>query len=205
MTLARILSAVPLTQTGPAKLLIYDIHTLQNRFYFGDNVIPLLVTAVPLLLKRLEEKFSEEERKNIAIAYPDEGASKRFGKDLHYYQIICTKVRDGNKRIVSIKEGDPTGKHVIIIDDLVQTGGTLIECKNALLKANAKEVSAYVTHAFFPKQSWKNFTEVKPPEKPFSYFFTTNSCPSMAATLEGKKPFEIIHLDESIANNVLNY
>lgn len=48
---------------------------------------------------------------------------------VRYVQIICTKVRDGNNRIVKLKEGDPTGRHVVIVDDLVQSGGTLIECQ----------------------------------------------------------------------------
>lgn len=53
-------------------------------------------------------------------------------------QVICTKVRDGDKRIVQIKEGDPKGRHVVIVDDLVQSGGTLIECHAVLAKAGAK-------------------------------------------------------------------
>ncbi len=53
-------------------------------------------------------------------------------------QIICTKVRDGAKRLVQIKEGEPRGRHVVIVDDLVQSGGTLIECHNALLRNGAK-------------------------------------------------------------------
>jgi hypoxanthine-guanine phosphoribosyltransferase len=44
-------------------------------------------------------------------------------------QIICTKVRDGAKRIVRLKEGEPEGRHVVIVDDLVQSGSTLIECQ----------------------------------------------------------------------------
>lgn len=44
-------------------------------------------------------------------------------------QIVCNKVRDGNQRIVRIKEGDPRGRHIVIVDDLVQSGGTLIECQ----------------------------------------------------------------------------
>ena len=44
-------------------------------------------------------------------------------------QIVCAKVREGDKRIVRIKEGDPKGRHVVIVDDLVQSGGTLIECQ----------------------------------------------------------------------------
>lgn len=45
------------------------------------------------------------------------------------WQVICTKVREDDKRIVRIKEGSPAGRHVVIVDDLVQSGGTLIECQ----------------------------------------------------------------------------
>ena len=47
-------------------------------------------------------------------------------------QVICTKVRDGDKRIVRLKEGVAKGRHVVIVDDLVQSGGTLIECQRLL-------------------------------------------------------------------------
>jgi hypoxanthine phosphoribosyltransferase len=53
-------------------------------------------------------------------------------------QIICTKVRDGAKRLVQIKEGEPQGRHVVIVDDLVQSGGTLIECHAVLSRNGAK-------------------------------------------------------------------
>lgn len=45
------------------------------------------------------------------------------------WQVVCAKVREGDKRIVRIKEGNPAGCHVVIVDDLVQSGGTLIECQ----------------------------------------------------------------------------
>ncbi len=48
------------------------------------------------------------------------------------WQVICTKVRDGDKRIVRLKEGEPRRRHVVIVDDLVQSGGTLIECQKLL-------------------------------------------------------------------------
>ena len=51
---------------------------------------------------------------------------------LEAVQVICTKVRDGDKRIVRLKEGSPKGRHVVIVDDLVQSGGTLIECQRLL-------------------------------------------------------------------------
>lgn len=46
---------------------------------------------------------------------------------------MCNKVRQGEQRIVRIKEGDPRGRHVVIVDDLVQSGSTLIECQVKIL------------------------------------------------------------------------
>ena len=47
-------------------------------------------------------------------------------------------MRDGDKRIVRLKEGSPAGRHVVIVDDLVQSGGTLIECQSMLAQMGAK-------------------------------------------------------------------
>jgi len=208
MTLARVLSAIPLTQKGPTKLMIYDIHTLQNRFYFGDNIIPLLVTAIPLLVDELKQI------KDVVVAFPDEGAQKRFGslfKD--YDQIICHKVREDGKRIITIKEGEPKGKHCVIVDDLVQTGGTLNEAKHALVLRGAADVNAFVTHAVFPSESWKKFLVKKGEgekkegegERMFTHFFITDSCPILAKELDGQAPFKVLKMGKSIAENILKY
>jgi hypoxanthine-guanine phosphoribosyltransferase len=50
-------------------------------------------------------------------------------------QVVCAKVREGDKRIVRIKEGNPEGRHVVIVDDLVQSGGTLRECQVSTCQA----------------------------------------------------------------------
>ncbi|KAF0921021.1 hypothetical protein E2562_038224 [Oryza meyeriana var. granulata] len=94
----------------------------------------------------------------ITIAFPDDGAWKRFYKQLqHFPMVVCNKVREGEQRIVRIKEGDPRGRHVVIVDDLVQSGGTLIECQKVLAEHGAAKVSAYVTHGIFPNKSWQKF------------------------------------------------
>jgi len=142
----------------------------------------------------------------MSVAFPDEGAQKRFGKSfVGFEQVICTKIREGDKRIVSVKEGEIQGRHVFIVDDLVKTGGTLIEAKNALYRLGAAKVSAFVTHPVFPMDSWKRFTEPKSGDKPFEVFYTTNSCPETAALIKGKKPFEILSLAESISYNMFKY
>ena len=124
VTLARILSHIPLSRGGPTGMITFDIHALQERFYFGDNITPCFETGIPLLLEQLKLLPDADD---VVIAYPDEGAMKRFHTFFEdFHEVVCTKVRKGAERLVTLKEGEPQGKHVVIVDDLVQSGGTLI-------------------------------------------------------------------------------
>ncbi|KAK3087789.1 hypothetical protein FSP39_010596 [Pinctada imbricata] len=198
-TLASLLSAIPLTTKGPAQICIFDIHALQERFYFSDNIIPRLESAIPLLLKEIRELSDQD---NLVYAFPDDGACKRFN---HFFPgdnpITCVKIRDGNKRVVKVKDGNPEGKHVLIVDDLVQTGGTLKECAKALYDKGAIKVSAYVTHAVFPNDSWKRFTGT---DVPFENFYVTDSLPH-AREICNHRPFKLLSLAEPIAEMLLGY
>jgi len=168
-SLARILSTIPQSAKGPAQISIFDIHALQTQFYFKDTVMIRLGSCINLLLDRLAALQKDPSERNhhhpINIAFPDDGAWKRFG---HMFEgtfknvIICHKVRDGDKRVVKMKEGDVVGKHCVIVDDLVQSGGTLIECARELLRNGAACVSAYVTHAIFPQDSYRKFLHQQP-------------------------------------------
>ncbi|XP_022739765.1 ribose-phosphate pyrophosphokinase 4 isoform X1 [Durio zibethinus] len=197
-TMARILSNIPISRGGPTSLVIYDIHALQERFYFGDHVLPLFETGIPLLKLRLHQLPDAD---NIVVAFPDDGAWKRFHKLLdHFPMVICTKVREGDKRIVRLKEGNPANCHVVIVDDLVQSGGTLIECQKVLVAHGAAKVSAYVTHGVFPKRSWERFTKKNDgSEKGFTFFWITDSCPHTVKAIENTAPFEVLSLAGSIA------
>jgi len=199
-TLARILSNIPLSRGGPTSVVIFDIHALQERFYFGDTVLPLFESGIPLLRQRLR---SMPESGPYAIAYPDEGAWKRFHSLFgDYPEIICTKVRDGDKRIVRLKEGDPTGRHVVIVDDLIQSGSTIIECQKLLKALGARQVSAYATHGVFPKRSWERFKSTEEDGDGFSYVWITDSVSFTAEAVEGKKPFEVLSLARVIADTL---
>ena len=118
-----------------------------------------------------------------------------------YPEIVCTKVRDGDKRIVRLKEGDPKDKHIVIVDDLVQSGSTLIECQRLLASQGASHVSAYATHGVFPNESYKRFK----PEgdggaiEGFKYFWISDSCPSSVKAVTNVAPFEVLSLAEPIA------
>lgn len=198
-TMARILSNIPISRGGPTSLVIYDIHALQERFYFSDHVLPLFETGIPLLKQRLHQLPDAD---NVVVAFPDDGAWKRFHKQLdHFPMVVCAKVREGDKRIVRLKEGNPAGCHVVIVDDLVQSGGTLIECQKVLAAHGASKVSAYVTHSVFPKRSWERFIHKNDgSEKAFTYFWTTDSCPLTVKAIGNRAPFEILSLAGSIAD-----
>jgi len=203
-TLARIISDTPLARGGPASVVIFDIHALQERFYFSDQVLPLFESGVPILRRRLKVL---PDAANVTIAYPDEGAWKRFHYQFgDYPEVICTKVRDGEKRLVQLKEGDPRGRHVVIVDDLVQSGGTIIECQKLLALKGAAHVSAYVTHGVFPKESYNRFQSEGPDGASprgssigFRYFWLTDSIPSTVKAVDNRAPFEVLSLAEPIA------
>ncbi|KAJ1636575.1 phosphoribosyltransferase-like protein [Pavlovales sp. CCMP2436] len=146
-TVCRILSGLPHTG-GPSRVMFYDLHTLQNRFYLHTGAIATMHTTVPLIKEVLARAGSPID----AIAFPDEGAQKRFG-DLfsdEYDIVTCGKKRVGDERKVVIQDGDCAGKHLLIVDDMVKTGGTLVECAKALLSHGAIAVSAFCAHAAFP-------------------------------------------------------
>jgi phosphoribosylpyrophosphate synthetase len=188
-TLAKMVSNVPMTLSGPAQIILFDIHALQERFYFSDQVIPRLESGVPLVRDKLPLL------KDPAVAFPDEGALKRFGKWFDAYpHIVCHKVRDGSRRKISIREGRAADRHVVIVDDLAMSGGTLLECRRVLRESGARAVSAYVTHAVFPQDAWRNFTQAG-----FEHFWVTDSVPRQAAVLAGQPPFEVLSLDTAIA------
>jgi len=189
MTLARMLSATPLCGQGPAEIVTYDIHSLQLRGYFGDQVIPRLKTGTKYLKRQLKQL------EDVSICFPDFGAKKRFGAMFaDFPRIICAKVREGEKRHVTIAEGNPRDRNVVIVDDSIQSGGTVIECKKVLDAAGSKTVSAYATHGRFPNESWRRFMEAG-----FARVWTTDSCPKTAAVIAGRSPFQVISLDDSIA------
>lgn len=49
-----------MTASGPTRIFMYDIHALQNRFYFGDNVVPVMLTAVPIFKNKLKKMHKDQ-------------------------------------------------------------------------------------------------------------------------------------------------
>ncbi len=105
----------------------------------------------------------------------------------------------GDDRRIWITDGNPEGAHVVLVDDLVQTGGTLINCAECMKKAGAVAVSCFATHAVFPNESWKKFVGGK---GPFDTFFITDSIPQVSRLLASQPPFEVISLAPLLSESI---
>lgn len=178
------------------------------QFFFSDTVVVVqhgnsvasLQTAIPLLKEKIKESNID------CVAFPDDGAAKRFSamfQDMGLEIIVCGKTRgEGDQRNVVIQDGDANGKNIVIVDDLVQTGGTLFETGKVLKEAGAASVNAFVSHAVFPSNSWKRFNKGGD-RACFDKFWVTNSIPTVTDKLPvGDGIFEVLDLMELIINDL---
>eukprot|EP01084_Bolivina_argentea_P165928 288191_1 len=186
-TLARLLSSIPTGANGPVQICICDIHSLQNQFYFTDNILVRLESCMGLIKKEMQKM------KHCSVAFPDEGAYKRFhAMFTDWPHIICTKVKDGKKTIAKLKEGEVKDRNVMIVDDLVQSGDTVANC-GALMKANGcQSVSCFCSHAVFPNALWRRFSKNGTNEALLDTFYVTNTIPNTAAVLKEHTPFKVL-------------
>jgi ribose-phosphate pyrophosphokinase len=192
-TLMRMLNAIPHCHgSGPTRVIIYDIHSLAVQHFHGDGIIVELQSAIPLFLQQLDWPRRTSEK--LVFAFPDDGAKKRFHNFFLDPCVICSK--DENKQ-VTIKDGLKfiDGNHVVIIDDMVRNGDTIINCEAVLRHYGASAVSAYVTHGVFPKNSWHKFCNPN-----FTYFWVTDSCEAARNINYGS--FKIISLSNLIYEEI---
>ena len=134
-----------ITQAGANRVLTLDLHAAQIQGFFDiptDNL-----TAAPVMVRDIQDNY---DIKNVMIVSPDVGGvvrarnvAGRIGANLAI--VDKRRPRAGVSEVMNII-GDVEGQTCILIDDIVDSGGTLVNAAEALLKAGAKEVSAYITH-----------------------------------------------------------
>ena len=111
--------------------------------------------------------------------------------------VTCGKVREGEERVVKVHDGNAEGRHAIIVDDLVHSGGTMLKCAEALREQGATSVSMYVTHAILECDAWQKFLDAN-----IRHFWISDSNPDMAALLQDKAPFEVLSIAPLVAQLV---
>ncbi len=133
-----------ITTAGADRLLFVDLHAGQIQGFFDIPVDHLF--AAPVLLDYLRLSLNDD----VAVVSPDAGGTERaraFAKRLQAGLAIIDKRREkANVAKAMNIIGNVDGKVTIILDDMVDTAGTLTEAAEALKKAGAKEVYACATH-----------------------------------------------------------
>ena len=142
-----------LTVSGVSRVLTMDLHAGQLQGFFNvpvDNLYGAVVAA-----KYISETLTEDEKKNLVIVSPDVGGAQRARKFLETLEglipeielAIIDKVREkANESEVMNVIGNVEGKTVIIVDDLVDTSGTLCKGADALREKGAADIYAFCTH-----------------------------------------------------------
>lgn len=138
------LVAKMLEVAGATRIITMDLHADQIQGFFEKPVDHLFASTVFLpYLKSLNLE-------NLTIASPDMGGSKRayaYSKALESDVVICYKQRI-KANVISTMEliGDVTGKNVVLVDDMVDTAGTLTKAADLMMERGALSVRAICTH-----------------------------------------------------------
>ncbi len=134
-----------LTAAGVDRIMTCDLHADQIQGFFDIPVDHIYASKV--FIPYLRSLNIE----NLAIAAPDMGGAKRanaYAKDLACPVIICHKSRERANVVASITAiGDVEGKNIVIVDDLIDTAGTLVKAAEVLMDKGAASVRACATHA----------------------------------------------------------
>jgi ribose-phosphate pyrophosphokinase len=146
MPISAKLVASLLERAGADRVLALDLHAAQIQGFFDIPVDHLF--AAPVMVEYFEGRYSRSE---LIVVSPDAGGVERarsFAKRLTVPLAIIDKRRtDVNVAEVMNIIGDVNGKHCLVVDDLVDTAGTLVNGVQALLDQGAKSVTACATHA----------------------------------------------------------
>ena len=133
-----------LSVAGIDRLITMDLHADQIQGFFNIPVDHLYASAV--FLPYIESL----NLKDLVIATPDVGGSKRastFSKYLGVPLVLCNKSREKANEVASMQIiGDVTDKNVVLVDDIVDTAGTITKAANIMLDAGAKSVRAIASH-----------------------------------------------------------
>ncbi len=134
-----------ITVAGANRVLAMDLHAGQIQGFFNIPVDNLFAT--PVLLDYIKKHYTND---NLVIVSPDTGGVERaraFGKRLGASLAIIDKRREGpNEAQVMNIIGHVKGKRVILLDDLIDTAGTVVQAAKALSEEGAIEVSVCCTH-----------------------------------------------------------
>jgi ribose-phosphate pyrophosphokinase len=137
-----------LVEAGANRVVTMDLHTPQLQGFFDIPLDHLYASSVSVgILKALQLD-------NLAIAAPDVGGVKNaraFAKMLGDADLVVVDKRRPKHNVAQVMNiiGEVQGKNIVIVDDLIDTGSTFVQCVEALKKQGAAQIIGVCTHAVF--------------------------------------------------------
>ena len=149
-----------ITNAGADRIVTVDLHAGQIQGFFDIPVDNLFST--PIFARHIKRKIKS---KNLICVAPDVGGVERtraLGRKLDVGLAIIDKRRPspGKSQVMNVV-GNVNGKTCIITDDIIDSGGTIVNAADALIKRGAKEVYVYVTHGVLSGQAVEKIKKSK--------------------------------------------
>ena len=143
-----------ITKAGADRIVTVDLHAGQIQGFFDIPVDNLFAT--PIFARHIKKKIKT---KNIICVAPDVGGTERarsLGKLLNVGLAIVDKRRPkpGQSQVMNVI-GDVKGKNCVIVDDIIDSGGTIVNAARALKERGAKDVYVYITHGVLSGEAVK--------------------------------------------------
>ena len=183
-----------ITVSGANRVVSVDLHAGQIQGYFNipvDNIF-----AAPLLLKYIRHHFKD----NLVMVSPDAGGVERaraFAKRLEASLAIIDKRRDAPNEAQAMNIiGDVTARNAVILDDMVDTAGTLTQAAAALKERNVAKIYACVTH---PVLSGPAIERIE--KSPIDKLVVTNTIPLSEAARQCSK-IKVLSVHELLGETV---
>jgi ribose-phosphate pyrophosphokinase len=159
-----------LSVAGINRLITMDLHADQIQGFFDVPVDHLYASSV------FVDEIRSRELPNLLIATPDVGGTKRantYAKYLNIPMVICYKLREKANEVSKMKIiGDVSGMDVVLVDDIVDTAGTITKAATLMMEEGANSVRALASHAVMSDPA-----SIQVDKSPLSEIIFTDSIP----------------------------
>jgi ribose-phosphate pyrophosphokinase len=183
---------------GATRIMCMDLHADQIQGFFEVPVDHLYASTV------FKQHISDLNLEHLVIASPDMGGSKRaktYAKHLGVDMVICHKQRSKANVVEEMTViGEVEGKDIVLVDDMVDTAGTLTKAADMMLEKGARSVRAVCTHAVLSGSAYQRIQDSKLEE-----LIVTNTLPLREGANHSKiKQLSIAPLFSSVIRNVFS-